>query len=203
MVHPLEVQHRNVLVIAAITTQSQKDLLELISRTIWICKGMNRTNPNHTREMILALIAEKTHLTEDGWPCPDHVNSSVFGGLKSVELVRKHKNWADGEIFGRLLYTGISRMLWQPKERPSPRSTWANLRMRDTEKCSMGGEIKGTFEEERRVHEGTHENPLLGAIRLRFTLFYAEGAKSRLLSESFKCMTVFNSRQQRLKKGKK
>lgn len=92
MVHPLEVQHRNVLVIATITTQSQKDLLELISRTIRICKGMNRINPNHTRKMILALIAGKTHLTEDGWPCPDHVNSSVFGGLKSVELVRKHKN---------------------------------------------------------------------------------------------------------------
>lgn len=52
---------------------------------------MNRINPNHTREMILALIAVKTHLTEDGWPCPDHVNSSVFGGLKSVELVRKQK----------------------------------------------------------------------------------------------------------------
>lgn len=64
--------------------------------------------------------------------------------------------------------------------------------MRDTAKCSRGGGIKGSFEEEKGVHEGNHENPLLGAIRLRFVLFYAEGEKSSLLSESFKCMTAFN-----------
>lgn len=76
--------------------------------------------------------------------------------------------------------------------------------MRDTAKCSRGGGgIKGRFEEEKGVHEGNHENPLLGAIRLRFMVVYAEGAKSSLLSESFKCMTAFNRRQQRLKKEKK
>jgi len=75
--------------------------------------------------------------------------------------------------------------------------------MRDTAKCSRGGEIKRGFEQEKGVHEGNNENPLLGARRLRFMLFHAEGGKPRLLSESFKCMTAFNKRQQRLKKKKK
>lgn len=75
--------------------------------------------------------------------------------------------------------------------------------MRGTAKCSRGGGIKGSFEEEKGVHKGNHENPLLGAIKLRFMPFYAEGAKSSLLSESFKCMTAFNRRRQRLKKEKK
>lgn len=64
--------------------------------------------------------------------------------------------------------------------------------MRDTEKCSRGGIIKGSFEKKKGAHGGNHENLLLGSIRLRFTLFYAEGAMYSLLSESFKCMTVSN-----------
>lgn len=80
-----------LLLLPGYATQSQKDLLELISRTIWICKGISHLNPNHTREVILPPVAVKTHLTDDGWPCPDVVNSSVFGGLKSVELAREQK----------------------------------------------------------------------------------------------------------------
>lgn len=74
--------------------------------------------------------------------------------------------------------------------------------MRDTTKCSRGERIKGNFEE-KGVHEGNHEYPLLGAVSLRFMLFYAEMVKYSLLSESFKCMTAFNRREQRQKKEKK
>lgn len=64
--------------------------------------------------------------------------------------------------------------------------------MRDTEKYSRGGIIKGSFEKKKGAHKGNHKNLLLGSVRPRFMLFYAEGAKYSLLSVSFKCMTVFN-----------
>lgn len=63
--------------------------------------------------------------------------------------------------------------------------------MRDTEKCSRGVRIKGSFEEKKGIHKGNHSNSLLGSVRLRFSLFYAEGAKHSVLSESFKYTTAF------------
>lgn len=177
------------------------DHLELISGTIWICKGMNHINPNR----VLFLTAMKTHLTAD----------RCHNGLVLIPLIalslgacsqqtqakrRKLRKW--GNLCNITVHGNLQEDLTAPGK-TSPSSNCTNLKMRDTAKCIRGGGIKSSFEDEKAVHEGNNENPLLGTIMLRFVLFYAEGAQSSLLSDIFKCMTAFNRSQQRLKKEKK